>query len=404
MWGWDLRTEDDGASDFALNERPEHISGANGHALSIVNGTGNGHFTNFAPIGVPVSQQQLSRAKRSFATRRLDLAAVPYIIGSVPAPQASQVILARVDQVGQHKRIELPDGRRSQLYEGDEIIVAYGARYAPDQFEAVVPGDCGPCELVAGGGIAARVLSRHAKIGRATKITPIGLLAGADGRPLNLSHCALPPAPRVSVMPSVVVVAGTSMNAGKTTTCASLIKGLSRAGLRVGAAKVTGTGSGGDVWSMHDAGASPVYDFTDMGYATTATTALPELEAITRGLIEHLAAAGVDVVVIEIADGVLQAQTAALLASRTISMMADAVVFAAGEALGAAHGVDWLRAHGLPIIAISGLVSASPLSAREAAQVTGLPILTIEQLTDGAFAPKLILRDGGLAAAQAVLA
>jgi hypothetical protein len=106
----------------------------------------------------------------------------------------------------------------------------------------------------------------------------------------------------------------------------------------------------------------------------------------------------------EIADGVLQAQTAALLASRTISQMADAIVFAAGEALGAAHGVDWLRSRGLPVIAISGLVSASPLSAREAAQVTGLPILTTQQLSDGAFAPKLILRDGGLAAAQTVLA
>ena len=44
----------------------------------------------------------------------------------------------------------------------------------------------------------------------------------------------------------VLIVAGTAMNAGKTTAAARLIKGLQRAGLRVGAAKVTGTGAGGD--------------------------------------------------------------------------------------------------------------------------------------------------------------
>jgi dethiobiotin synthetase len=346
----------------------------------------------------------LARARRSFATRRVDFDSVRYLITNAGKPEPSQVILARVDAIGQHARLELPDGRRSKFYEGDEIIVAYGARYAPDQFEAHVPDDFGPCELVAGGGIAARVASRHATMRKATNITPIGLLADADGHPINLARTALPPAPRALVSPSVVVVAGTSMNAGKTTTAASLIRGLARAGLRVGATKVTGTGSGGDLWSMWDAGASVIYDFTDMGHATTCGVLPSELEAITRGLVDHLAAAGVDVVVMEIADGLLQAQTAALLASRTISQIADAVVFAAGEALGAAHGVDWLRSRGLPVIAISGLVSASPLSAREAATVTGLPILTIQQLTDGAFAPKLILRDGGLAAAQAALA
>jgi hypothetical protein len=402
-----LRTEDDGASaDFALNERPEHLNGAgngiasNGHGTGYTNGAGSAPL----PTKVAISAQRLAQARRSFATRRVDLGAIRYLVNDMGAPQPGNVLLARVDAVGQHGRLELPDGRRSKFYEGDEIIVAYGARYAPDQFEAVVPDDLGPCELVAGGGIAARVLSRHSAIGKATKITPLGLLANANGQPIHLSQTALPRAPRASVAPSVVVVAGTSMNAGKTTTAASLIRGLSRAGLRVGATKVTGTGSGGDLWSMWDAGASPVYDFTDMGHATTCNVAPAELETITRGLIDHLAAAGVEVVVMEIADGVLQAQTAALLASRTISQMADAIVFAAGEALGAAHGVDWLRSRGLPVIAISGLVSASPLSAREAAQVTGLPILTTQQLSDGAFAPKLILRDGGLAAAQAVLA
>lgn len=72
-------------------------------------------------------------------------------------PHAGDLVLARVVKIGQHPRIELPDGRRSHLYIGDEVIVCYGARYAPDQFESHVPKEMGPCDLVAAGGLASRL-------------------------------------------------------------------------------------------------------------------------------------------------------------------------------------------------------------------------------------------------------
>ena len=49
-----------------------------------------------------------------------------------------------------------------------------------------------------------------------------------------------------------------------------MVKGLTGAGYRVGAAKVTGTGAGGDLWLMRDHGAYEALDFTDAGMATTA--------------------------------------------------------------------------------------------------------------------------------------
>jgi len=48
----------------------------------------------------------------------------------------------------------LPNGRRQTLFEGDEIIVAYANRHAPDQFEAEVPDSLSDCHLVASGGVA----------------------------------------------------------------------------------------------------------------------------------------------------------------------------------------------------------------------------------------------------------
>jgi hypothetical protein len=76
-----------------------------------------------------------------------------------------------------------PEGRRKLLFVGDEIVVAYGNRYAPNQFEAVVPKTLGPCHLVAAGGVAAKALSWHASVSKgATQITPLGLITDPTGR------------------------------------------------------------------------------------------------------------------------------------------------------------------------------------------------------------------------------
>src|SRR5262245_59629883 len=79
-------------------------------------------------------------------------------------PRCGDLVLARVDEVGHHKRLELRNGRRAHLFEGDHLIVCYGNRYAPAEFEAEVPWDFGPCDLVAAGGIASRMLAMHANV------------------------------------------------------------------------------------------------------------------------------------------------------------------------------------------------------------------------------------------------
>ncbi|MFN3864905.1 MAG: molybdopterin-guanine dinucleotide biosynthesis protein B, partial [Erythrobacter sp.] len=280
-------------------------------------------------------QARLAAAKRAFTTRNVDLAAAVRMVRAGRRPQAGDVILARVTQLGQHRRIENVHGRRGALYIGDEIIVAYGNRYAPDQFEAYVPEDFGPCHLVAGGGVAARVTARHAAIKPATQIEVIGVLVEADGRALNLARFATASPARLQPA-RVIAVVGSSMNAGKTTTVAGLVHGLTRAGFRVGAAKLTGTGSGGDLWSMRDAGAVLAVDFTDAGHASTFGVAEEELGRITQALLARLADVEADIAVVEIADGLLQQETARLVERGHRSGWFDGFVFAAGDAMGAA--------------------------------------------------------------------
>lgn len=343
----------------------------------------------------PFEEERRLAAKAAYATSRFDGTRLPLLVTGV-RPKAGDLVLARVTRLHQHKRLETPTGRRAHLHVGDEILVCYGNRYAPDQFEALVPEDLGPCHLVAAGGIAARVTVRHGGTKPATEIEPIGLVAGPDGTVANLMDVRLPVCDEPPVPPFVVAVVGTSMNAGKTTTAAACIHGLSRSGLRVGAAKVTGTGAGGDRWQLHDAGARAVLDFTDVGHATTHKIAPQELVHVFSQLVAHLASRGMEAIVVEVADGLLQEETAALLRSPVFARRVGGLLFAAADALGAVAGVEWLQREGLPLLGVCGLVTRSPLACRETEQRIDVPILTRRQVAGPAFVGRQIRALAGL--------
>lgn len=346
-------------------------------------------------------QPPLRGAKAAYTTRfvsRLlaaDARSYHLLADTSVRPRPGDVVLARVEAIGQHKRLELPDGRRGTLFVGDDVLVAYGNRYAPDQFEAEVPADLGPVHLVAAGGVAARVVSAHEAMEEATLLRPIGLLADVGGV-VSLRRCApLRPSDPVTTnvaRGSAIAVLGTSMNAGKTTTAAALIRGIRAAGLRVAAGKVTGTGAGGDTFLFTDSGACAVLDFTDFGYASTYLLDHQEVRRVFASILDELAASHPDVVVIEVADGLLQRETARLIADPIFGKRIDATVFAAGDALGAQAGCSLLSARGLPTLALSGRLTASPLATREARAALDLPVLTVEELATAASADLLPAR------------
>ena len=319
---------------------------------------------------------RLQRASWAFTTRRVPRGAACMILPPKGRPRVGDLVLARIDALGHHGGLQLVNGRQRQLFPGSEIVVAYGNRYAPNQFEAVVPDTMGPCHLVASGGIAARARSWHAKVTRGpTEITPIGLVADAHGTVMNLRAFALEQvtSPR-GFPPTVLAVVGTSMDAGKTQTCVHLVRGLIAAGSRVGYAKITGTGAGGDFWSLRDAGADPVLDFTDIGVPSTYLLATEEVEATMVALVNYVASTGVDAMVLEIADGILQRETAALVRGATFARLVGGVVLAAQDSMGALAGFQWLRELSTPLLALSGVLTAAPLQIAEAHAATGLPV------------------------------
>jgi hypothetical protein len=341
-------------------------------------------------VSPEIEVERIARLKVAYAVRRVDVAPPVMVVDGVP--RHGDLVLARVTKLGQHTRLELATSRRSTLYVGDEIVVAYGARYAPDQFEADLPADLGPCHLVAAGGVAGAVRSKHSSVQNATEIAPVGLLARPDGSVLNVADGALPALDRPKRWAPTVLVAGTAMNAGKTTAAASLVHGLALAGLRVGAGKLTGTGAGGDRYSYADAGAAEVLDFTDLGLVSTFQVPPATVVQAAISLHAHLIDRDVDAVVLEVADGLLCAETAAMLDAPAIRGLADGTIFAASDAAGAVAGVHLLRERRIRPLAVSGVLTASPLAVREAQAELDLPIYGQAELADPETARSVLRR------------
>jgi molybdopterin-guanine dinucleotide biosynthesis protein len=334
-----------------------------------------------------LSPARLRAAKYAYTTRYVAdaIARQPsgYFLLAAPEtrPHPGDVVLAEVVELGHHKKLESPLSRRAQMFVGDEIVVAYGNRYAPDQYEAEVPDTLEEAHLVAAGGVVGLVTALREGLDEATIVRPLGLLCDGEGA-LSLSRVApkapLPPLDLASPhppRPPVIALVGTSMNSGKTTALASLALGLTRSGMRVAAGKATGTGAGGDPGMYRDGGAQPVMDFTDFGYASTYRLDHESVVAVFTSLVNELASSTPDVILIEIADGAYQIETARLLDDPVFSRYVDQVVFTCGEALSAVSGMELLRRHNLHVAAVSGRLTSSPLAVREARAVLDVPVV-----------------------------
>jgi hypothetical protein len=339
-----------------------------------------------------LSQDIRSNMRIPYGLRRIPPSKFATLLSCPSRPKSGDIALGRLEKIGKNARLELVNGRPATLHEGDLLAVVFGNRYATEQFEgyARINGDA--CDLLSQGGLCGLVESRHASVPEPSKLRILGALGDADGRSLRLRDFGVSPSLN-SARPQTVVVCGTSMDSGKTHTAGSLIIGLRKLGELVAGIKLTGTAAGRDTWFMLDAGASPALDFVDGGFPSTYLATLGELLWLQRLLIAHAASLGAQWVVIEIADGLLQTETAALLQCPAFTKAVNHWVFATGDPLAADGGVRVLREWGIEPIVISGVISMSPLGMREAQAATGVRCLTAKELQSGGL-NKILMKQG----------
>ncbi len=326
--------------------------------------------------------------KYSFTTRAVPLEEMAKVTPMYTPPRIGDLVLAEVQDLGRHTRMEIRTGVAMYLFPGDHIVGAFGNRYATDQYEGYVPTrPVEACDLLSIGGVCGEVASQHASIVDPTRLRIVGLVSDKDERPINQCAFGLPPHTvgdrHERSAAEVILVVGSSMNSGKTTTAGTLARALSRANFSVAAGKVTGTAAGQDGRFYEACGARPVLDFTSAGYPSTYMLGLEELLGIYDSILGNLRAANPDYIILEIADGVLQRETRMMLGSGAIQDSVDHVLFAAGDSLSAERGVGIIREYGLPLRAIGGSVTQSPLASREAEEALGMPCMSIERIMDG---------------------
>lgn len=330
----------------------------------------------------------LSGVRFSYATRRVPRDAIATLLPIPEKPQPGQLALAQLEKIGKNGRLELADGRNCTLYEGDVLAVVFGNRYATNQFEGYAGANGTSCDLMSMGGLCGLVASKHSAVPDPSRLKLIGLLADQEARPIGIGDYGLSPASEVALpvrptLPPVIAVCGTSMDAGKTYTVTSLVRGLRGSDRQVASIKLTGTASGRDTWSMRDAGAFPALDFIDGGFASTYLCSTGDLLELFHRLRAHAADQGADCITLEIADGLLQRETAALLRDPAFISEINTWVLAAGDAMGAIAGVELMRDLGLQPAFISGILTQSPLAMREAEAITGIRCVTAAQLREG---------------------
>lgn len=328
--------------------------------------------------------------KWSWACRILENGSYKLDENSLAAePKAGDLALVKVDRVGYHSSLVTANNRKLRIYQGDLILGVFGNRYATDALEAEVLG-LQNLSILTAGGMIGTVKSKHNEFGKPTGVTFVGFLKNEKGERVNLKEFGFRASQPKGALKNLIVVVGTGMNAGKTTTARILVKNLSDRGFKVAACKLTGSVSNRDQDELRSAFARTIIDFSDYGFPSTYLCAQEELLSLFKTMVADLEKTSPDIVIMEIADGILQRETAILLKAakeeHSIKNMIKGVILAADSAPAALYAAENLESKGHKIIAVSGSITSSPLFVREFIDNSNIPVCssidTGEELAD----------------------
>ncbi len=290
-------------------------------------------------------------------------------------PEVGDLALLRVSKIGYHSTIILADNRKVRLYPDDLIVGVFGNRYATDAYEAEVRG-ADDLSLLTAGGMVGTVLSKNAEMQGPTKLEFVSYLEDTGGRRANLKELMLREGAGTPEGNNLVVVVGTGMNTGKTTVARKLIKGLSASGLSVAAFKLTGSVSARDQDEMRSAAAKTVADFSDYGFPSTYLASKHELMTLFNVMLTEATAVESDVVVMEIADGILERETAIILTDPVFRSRVKALVLSAESSLSGIYGAKLLEEMGYKVCLVSGRMTSAPLYVREFQSRSDIPVVS----------------------------
>lgn len=241
----------------------------------------------------------MRRYLHTSVTRITDFEHTPFEVHALPRDrwETADYVLAEV--LGpSHYPFEIANGRLVDAVAGDLVVGALGRRAATLE----VVGDwshtstSGEMHALTGAGLFGLATSLSTWLKPLTPLVYRGHVTRA-GRKLNMRDFVEPQLPGMPRAP-VILLIGTSMSAGKTTTARVVVRMLAERGLRVLACKLTGAARYRDILSCLDVGAEHVLDFVDAGLPSTVCDESVYAPALDH-LMSRMAALDPDVIVAE---------------------------------------------------------------------------------------------------------
>ena len=321
-------------------------------------------------------------------TRIADLEA-PFDVASMPQEQwenGDYVAAEVVHAEGPLARVELPNGRIAEVTQGDQIVGALGVRAATlevaGSYQAVGPDFA--MHLLTAAGLCGKMTSKSPALSNPVTLEYMGHLA-RRGQKLTMQQFGLAESHAEEYSIPTILIVGTSMSAGKTTTSKILIRELRRRGLQVAGAKLTGAGRYRDILTMSDAGADPVFDFVDVGLPSSI---LPKEEytILIRRLLRHIQSLGPDLLIVEAGASPLEPYNGQALLDELRGHVKCKVLCASDPyaALGVMHA---FRA---PPHFVAGLATSTEAGRNLIEKLTNLPALNILDPTNGEALDKIL--------------
>ena len=254
------------------------------------------------------------------------------------------------------------------------IIGSIGFRYATDAFHADTI-DISNLHLLTNAGLIGTVESRHNKTSEPTKVKLIGLVTDSStNKKINLKENMFSSTLHRSINQPSIFVVGTGMSSGKTTSTARIGKALIEHGLAVSLLKVTGSVSSRDLSEFESTGSGHTADFSDYGFPSTYMCQKDEILSLYASMVND-SIPDSDVTLIEIADGILQRETQMLLQSDIAQASNIGVILTAPCSCSALTLIDKIKQLGYTPLAVTGLITNSPLFIREFANYDKTPVI-----------------------------
>jgi hypothetical protein len=314
--------------------------------------------------------------KLGSATSPLHLTRTVAVTNASQSPQAGDVIAVRtLTDSATYNMLELPTGRLAKINPGDVVIGVLGRRRALKGFVGDVPktvktGD--QLHLLNLGGVIGYCTGHHSSLGDAIRVEVIGVVCNEEGRALNIADAGLPLRANLGPTAPIVMIAGTSMNSGKTYAATELIKQATRAGLQVAAGKLSGVACLRDTLNMTDHGAIATASFLDCGLPSTVDVG--DLAPVAKTIISRLNESAPDLIVIELGDGILGGYSVeSIFDDLELRARTAAIVFCASDYVGAWGGIELLRRRGIEVDVISGSVTDSQMGEDYIEKEFGVP-------------------------------